>query len=138
MTPQSTIKRLVSVILFVGLSTALLYGAPQMGDDKAPAQAMSAQSMSAQTITGCLKKGTEPGGFFLISNENKHWELYPEAGVDLAKHVGHTVSVTGTVAHRTAAQEEKSQPSEKKEMGKLAHADLDVSSVKHISATCSK
>ncbi len=122
-------RKLVSVILFVGLSTALLYAAPQMADDKASA---------AQTITGCLQKGTESGGFFLVSSENKHWELYPDAGVDLAKHVGHTVAVTGTVAHRSSAQEEKSQPSEKKEMGKMEHADLKVSSVKHISATCSK
>ena len=122
-------RKLVIVVLFVGLSTALLYGAPQMGDDKASA---------TQTITGCLQKGTESGGFFLISSENKHWELYSDAGVDLAKHVGHTVSVTGTVAHRSSAQEEKSQPSEKKEMGKMEHADLKVSSVKHISATCSK
>ena len=122
-------KRFVSVILFVGLSSALLYGAPQMGDDKASA---------TQTITGCLQKGNESGGFFLISNENKHWELYPDTGVSLAEHVGHTVTVTGTVAHRTSTQEEKSQPSEKKEMGKKTHADLKVSSVKHISETCSK
>jgi len=122
-------QKLVSVILFVGLSTALLYAAPQMGDDKASA---------VQTITGCLQKGTEAGGFFLVSSENKHWELYPEAGVSLAEHVGHTVTVTGTVAHRSSAQEEKSQPSEKKEMGKMAHADLKVSSVKHVSETCSK
>jgi hypothetical protein len=122
-------QKLVSVILFVGLSTVLLYGAPQMGDEKAPA---------AQTITGCLQKGNETGGYFLISSDNKHWELYPDAGVSLAKHVGHTVSVTGTVAHRSAAQEEKSQPSEKKEMGEMKHADLKVSGVKHISETCSK
>lgn len=122
-------QKLVGVILFVGLSTALLYGAPQMASDKAAA---------TQTITGCLQKGNEAGGFFLISTENKHWELYPESGVSLADHVGHTVTVTGTVAHRTSAQEEKSQPTEKKEMGKKEHADLNVSSVKHVSETCSK
>jgi hypothetical protein len=122
-------QKLVSVILFVGLSTALLYGAPQMGSDKAAA---------TQTITGCLQKGNETGGFFLISTENKHWELYPESGVSLADHVGHTVTVTGTVAHRSSAQEEKSQPNEKKEMGKKEHADLNVSSVKHVSETCTK
>ncbi len=123
-------QRLVGVILFLGLSTALLYGAPQMSSDKAAA--------TTQTITGCLQKGTESGGFFLVSTENKHWELYPGSGVSLAEHVGHTVTVTGTVAHRTSAQEEKSQPNEKKEMGKMEHADLNVSSVKHVSDTCSK
>jgi len=120
------IQRLVGMVLFLGLSTALLYGAPQMGSDKAAAD---------QTITGCLQKGSEAGGFFLVS-DHKHWELYPATGVDLSEHVGHKVTVTGTVAHRTSAQEEKSQASEKKEMGKMAHADLNVSSLKHVSDTC--
>ena len=120
------IQRLVGMVLFLGLTTALLYGAPQMGTDKAAAD---------QTITGCLQKGTETGGFFLVS-DNKHWELYPASGVDLTEHVGHTVTVTGAVAHRTATEEKKSQPSEKKEMGKMAHADLTVSSVKHVSDSC--
>lgn len=119
-------QKFVCAVLFMGLCTVSLYGAPQMGDDKTAA---------AQTITGCLQKGSETGGFFLVS-DNKHWELYPASGVDLAEHVGHKITVTGTVAHRTEAQEEKSQPSEKKEMGKMAHADLNVSSVKHISETC--
>lgn len=123
------IQKLVCLVLFVGLSTALVYAAPQMGNDKAAA---------AQTITGCLQKGNESGGFFLVSSENKHWELYPESGVSLAEHVGHTVTVTGTVAHRTSAQEEKSQPHEKKEMGAKEHADLNVTAVKHVSETCSK
>ena len=120
------IQRLVGMVLFLGLGTALLYGAPQMGNDKAAGD---------QTITGCLQKGTETGGFFLVS-DNKHWELYPASGVDLTAHVGHTVTVTGALAHRTSAEEKKSQPSEKKEMGKMAHADLNVSSLKHVSETC--
>ena len=62
--------------------------------------------------------------------------LYPASGVNLSEHVGHTVTVTGIVAHRTEAQEKKSQASEKKEMGKMAHADLNVSSLKHVSETC--
>ena len=120
------IQRLVGMVLFLGLSSALMYGAPQMGNDKAAAD---------QTITGCLQRGTESGGFFLVS-DNKHWELYPASGVNLSEHVGHTVTVTGIVAHRTEAQEKKSQASEKKEMGKMAHADLNVSSLKHVSETC--
>ena len=123
------IRKLAWIVLVVGLSTALLYGAPQTGHDKASA---------TETVTGCLQKGTEAGGFFIISTENKHWELYPDSGVSLADHVGHTVTVTGTVAHRTRAQEEKSEPHEKKESGDKPHADLQVSSVKHVSATCSK
>jgi hypothetical protein len=121
------IQKLVWSVLFVALSTAFVYGQPQMGSDKESA---------TKTVTGCLQKGTESQGFFVISKEGKHWELYPNSEVSLADHVGHTVTVTGTVAHRSAAQEEKSQPHEKKEMGDKKHADLQVSSVKLVSDTC--
>ena len=123
------IQKLAWLALFVGLSSVLLYGAPQMADEKASA---------TQTATGCLQKGTEPGGFFLISKDNKHWELYTDPEVSLADHIGHTVTVTGTLAHRSKAQEEKSQPYEQKEMGGRQHGDLQVSSVKMVSASCSK
>src|ERR1700690_940219 len=123
------IQKLVWIVLVVGLSTALLYGAPQMANDK---------DSGTQTVTGCVQKGAEPAGFFVISTEDKHWELYPNSGVSLAEHVGHTVTVTGTVAHRSKTQEEKSQPNEKKEIGERQHADLQVSGVKMISATCTK
>ena len=120
-------QKLAGLVLFIGVSSVLLYGAPQMADDKASA---------TQTITGCVQKGTESGGFFLISTDDKHWELYGNPDVSIADHVGHTVTVTGTVAHRSKAQEEKSQPSEKKEISGKQHADLQVSSVKMVSATC--
>ena len=122
-------QKLAYLALFVSLSSVLLYGALQMADEKASA---------TQTVTGCLQKGTEPGGFFLISTDNKHWELYGNPEVSLADHVGHTIAVTGTVAHRSKAQEEKSQPYEQKEIGGRQHDDLQVSSVKMVSAACNK
>ncbi len=123
------IQKLGWLVLFAGLSSVWLHGALQMGEEKAPA---------AQTVTGCLQKGAEPGGFFLISTDNKHWELYTNPGVSLADHIGHTITVTGTVAHRSKAQEEKSQPFEQKEMGGRQHDDLQVSSVKMVNASCNK
>ncbi len=116
-------------VLLVVLSAGLLYGAPQMGSDK-----MSPN----QTVTGCLQKGGEPVGFFIISKDGTHWELYPGENVSLADHVGHTVIVSGSILKRTPAQEEKSQPYEKKEMGAGAHHDLQVSSLKMVSESCSK
>lgn len=119
------------LVLFVGLNAASLYAAPQMANDKTPAA-------PEQTVTGCLQKGVEPVGFFIIGANNKHWELYSGKEVTLADHVGHTVTVTGAVAHRSPEQEQKSQPSEKKEIGGRQHADLQVSSLKMVSETCSK
>lgn len=122
-------KKLVCTTLFLAFGTALLWAAPQMEKEKGSAP---------QTVTGCLEKGSEAEGYFLISEGKKHWELYPENGVSLAEHVGHTVTVSGTVAHRSADQEKVSQPNEKKETGSKQHADLSVSSVKHVSDTCKK
>ena len=74
------IQKLAWLALLVSLSSVLLYGAPQMADEKASA---------TKTVTGCLQKGTEHGGFFLISTDDKHWELYSKTDVSLADHVGH-------------------------------------------------
>jgi hypothetical protein len=120
------LQKITLLAVFMGLSSVLMFSAPQMANENA-----------AQTITGCLQKGTEDyGGFFLLSTDNKHWELYPTSDVALADHVGHTVTVTGTVTHRSKAQEEKSQPSEQKEISGKKHADLQVTSVKMVSESC--
>ncbi len=117
--------------LGVGLSATLLYGAPQMGNEKAP-------SATQQTVTGCLQKGVEPVGFFIIDAGNKHWELYSDKDISLADHVGHTVTVTGLIANRSAKQEEKSQPNEMKETGTREHSDLQVNNLKMVSESCNK
>ena len=117
-------------IIFVGLTAAAMYGAAQTADEKTPAE---------QVVTGCLQKGLEPGGFFLIAANNQHWELYQNSKVSLADHVGQTVAVTGIFnPNRSAAQEGKSQPYEKKETGERKHGDFEVSSLKVVSQTCSK
>jgi hypothetical protein len=102
-----------------------------------PAAAQTAGNAS-QTVTGCLQKGSESGGFFLTTGDNYHWELYSTGTVSLAEHAGQTVTVSGTSPHRTDAQEQVSQPVEKKEAGARKHGDLQVSSLKVVSASCSK
>jgi hypothetical protein len=116
------------LFLLVALTAASTYGAAQMAAEKPTAP---------QTVTGCLQKGAEPGGYFLVTSD-KHWELYENGKISLSDHVGQTVTVTGTLPTRTAAQEEKSQPYEKKETGTRMHGDFQVSALKVVSQTCSK
>jgi ABC-type sugar transport system substrate-binding protein len=104
----------------------------------ATAQTASDKMSSDQTVTGCVQQGQETNGFFLVTSDGKHWELYPSGDVSLAEHVGHTVTVTGSTMHRTAAQEKVSQPFEKKEIAGKDHGDWQVTSVKMVSETCSK
>jgi hypothetical protein len=114
-------------MLFAVLSVATLYGATPAGDKGSP-----------KTVTGCLQKGDEPVGFFIMDADGTHWELYPADKVSLADHVGHTITVTGSIAKRSEAQEKKSQPYEKKETGTGGHHDLKVSDVKMVSDSCNK
>ena len=117
------------LILFVALTLATAYAAAQAANDKAPA--------SVQTVTGCLQKGVEPhGGFYLLANNGKHWELYDNGKVSLADYVDQKVTVTGTYPHRSEAQEQVSQPYEKQETGTRKHGDFEVATLKVVSKTC--
>jgi hypothetical protein len=102
------------------------------------ASTCAAAQTAAQTVTGCLQKGLESGGFYLTTSDNHHWELYQNGGISLFDHVGQMVTVTGIVPNRSAAQEAVSQPYEKKEMETMKHGDFQVSNLKVVSETCGK
>ena len=119
---------LVALVLLV-LAVLASYAVAQTPAGNAPA---------GQTITGCLQKGLESGGFYLLTTDNKHWEVYNAGNVPLGDHVGQTVTLAGSFPTRTATQEQVSQPYEKKETGTRQHGDFAVSSLKVVSATCGK
>ena len=114
--------------LFVSLCPVFLYGAPQMGDEKAAKAA-------ATSVTGCLQKGDEAGGVTITDKDGKVWELHSKS-VKLAAHVGHTVTVSGSATARSKAEEAKIEANEKKEAGGKEHADLQVSSLTMVSESC--
>lgn len=89
-----------------------------------------------QAVTGCLQKGMENSGFFIVANTGEHWELYPGKNISFTEHVGQKVTVVGTVTQRSAEQEKQSQPYEKKEITGAKHADLEVMNLKVVSQTC--
>jgi hypothetical protein len=120
----------IASVVFVSLSPGSLYGAPQTGDQKT-----DKMSATSQSVTGCLHKGDEPGGFTLTGEDGKVWELHSKK-VQLAEHVGHTVTVAGSAGNRTKVQEEKIEANEKKEAGEKEHGDLRVSSLKMVSDSC--
>jgi hypothetical protein len=81
-----------AVALLVIVAAATQIRAQQVtatADDKAHAD--------AQTLTGCLQKDHE-GGFYLISDTGGTW-IVKSKEANLAPNVGHTVSITGVVAH---------------------------------------
>ncbi len=82
------------------------------------------------TVTGCLQKGDEAGEYAVTGEDGKRYGLHESSGVDLSKHLGHKVSVTGT------KMREENEEKEKHEAGGGEYADLRVTNIKHISETC--
>ena len=85
------------------------------------------------TVTGCLQKGVEAGGFFIAGEDGTVWEL---SGKVDATHVGHKVTVSGHVLHRSKTQEAKFSDSEKQESNGKPYADFQVTSLKMVSDSC--
>ena len=113
-------------LVFGGLFFSITCSA-QMSGNAAPA--------SAQSVTGCLQKGDEAGGFTIAGDDGKVWELHSKK-VKLSEHVGHKVTVTGTVAKESKATEDKMEANEKKEASGTEYGDLKVQSMKMVSETC--
>ena len=97
--------------------------------------AVQAQGEISKTnsVTGCLQKGVEPGGFFIVGEDGAMWEL---SGKVDAAHVGHKVTVNGHVLHRSAAEEAKFADYEKQEAKGKPYADFQVTSLKMVSDSC--
>ena len=90
----------------------------------------------SQTVTGCLQKGDEAGEFSIKGEDGKTWGLR-STSVKLDQHIGHQVTVTGSTTHETKAEEKKEGQVEKAS-SKEEYGDLEVSSLKMVSSTCSK
>ena len=90
----------------------------------------------SQTVTGCLQKGDEAGEFSIKGEDGKTWGLR-STSVKLDQHIGHQVTVTGSTTHETKAEEKKEGQVENAG-SKTEYADLTVTSLKMVSATCSK
>jgi len=90
---------------------------------------------SQQSVTGCLQKGDEAGGFTIAGNDGKVWELYGKK-VQLSEHVGHTVTLTGSTVRESNSTEEKMESNEKKEASGKEYGDLRVDSLKMVSDSC--
>src|ERR1043166_3780878 len=56
----------------------------------------NAGAKKSVTETGCLQKGDEANEYKITGADGKTYGLFAKGTVDLAKHVGHKVEVTGT------------------------------------------
>jgi hypothetical protein len=116
-------------ILFVSLCPLALI-AQEKQEKKAE------KAAHTQTVTGCLQKGDEAGEFSITGEDGKTWGLH-STSVKLDQHLGHKVTVTGSTPQESKAEEKKEGQVEKASI-KQEYADLDVTSLKMVSDSCSK
>jgi len=137
-------KRLMFAMLaFTCLTTSVCFAqeATKLDNPKeATAQENQKPATAIKTVTGCLQKGHEPGELSTTGEDGKTWDLSSKT-VKLDEHVGHQVTVTGSVHRESKAQEkadEKKEGQVEKAAVKEAYGDLSVTDLKMVSETCSK
>ena len=94
--------------------------------------------MKTRTLTGCLQKGDDAKEFKLMSDTG-NWDVKSDS-VQLAPHVGHTVSITGVVSHSKMHGAKEDVKDEAKEHGMDKGAketgDLTATNLKMVSKSC--
>ena len=86
-------------------------------------------------VTGCLKKSSTSGGYYVADQDGRTWELTSKK-VDLAKQVFHTVSVSGHPSSGSKMREGKSEQGQKPE-GEQTFT-LDVTELEVLSSSCTR
>lgn len=120
---------LIALLMFVGAVGVATAGDKDRDDQK------------VRTLTGCLAKGDGSNEFVLNAKDGSTWELRSDS-VDLARHVGQTVTITGTASelHAKAHEMKEDAKSEMQEHGMdknaTEHGHLKVSKVTKDSNTC--
>jgi hypothetical protein len=89
------------------------------------------------TVTGCLQKGDEANEFSITGEDGKTYGLR-SSSVDLAKHLNHKVTVTGTLKAESAEKEKNeskaAEATEKK--GPPETGDIHVTNLTMVSDSC--
>lgn len=92
-----------------------------------------------RTLTGCLQKGEEANEFNFAAKGGGTWEIKSDS-VDLGKHVGHQVRITGVVSNAAMHGMKEDAKAEMKEHGMDKHTaergHMTVTHLKMVSATC--
>jgi hypothetical protein len=117
----------------LGIATVLAGAVVMLGSASSSAAAQKAKKPGI-TVTGCVQKGTEAGTYNLSSGGKTYELIGAPAGVNLADHVGHKVTVMGTSVKPKKAAKIEGKTGMKDEAGE---SHLNVRSLKMVAASCS-
>jgi hypothetical protein len=143
----------ISTVALVALAAMVSAAAAGASQDKADAQKPATMDAPGMTITGCVARGTA-ADTFTLAEVKKGAPVAADAStpaplvaltgteVDLSKHVGHSVTLTGSFASPTAAigtsgTEKPATPATPAATeDKKAAKTFTVKSLKMVSPTC--
>lgn len=94
---------------------------------------------NTRTVTGCVQKDGDE--YQVTAKDGSTWGVKSDS-VDLAKHVGHTVTVTGAVSNAALHGAKEDTKAEAKEHGvgknSTEHGHMTVTNLKMVSSSCEK
>ena len=96
---------------------------------------------NVRTITGCLQQGDSAKEFALTGQDGSTWEVRSDS-VNLANHVGETVTATGAVSHANmhGMKEDAKKEAQEHGMDKGAteHGHMTITDLNVVSRSCSQ
>ena len=122
-----------TTLTYLALSGMLLLPAIGMAG-KANQNETSDKDAKVMKITGCLTKGDSEHEYEVKTASGNTWEVKSDA-VNLGQHVGHTVTVTGTV-NNAMAHGAKEKVKDKTMDNPNEHGHLTVTNMKMVSESC--
>ena len=146
-------KLTISTVALVALAAMVSAAAVGASQDKvADAQRPATMDAPGMTLTGCVARGTA-ADTFTLAEVKKGAPVAADAStpaplvtltgteVDLSKHVGHSVTLTGSFASPSAAigttgTEKPATPAAPEDSKKAAAKTFTVKSLKMVSPTC--
>src|SRR6202045_1566220 len=132
---KTKLNRLLMFLVLAGLTASWAVAQSETSDSKSKSD--------VRTVTGCLTKGDGADEFLLTGNDGSTWEARgSKSGVDLASHVGHTISATGAVSNTTAHNLKEDAKDAAKDAGmkkdNTEHGHLKITDVQMVSESCQK
>lgn len=115
---------------FLVLSSLALLPATSVVQNASAQDKSDQEKSDVRTLKGCLEKGGHSGEYNLMADDGSTWVLKSDT-VKMARHIGHTITVTGAVSHpemHSMKEKAKGDVSDKPEHGHLTVTQLKMDS----------
>src|SRR5712691_9632781 len=121
--------------ILLGSLMMLSLPVPKVGSVPGPTgQALQVKPKPVK-VTGCLQKGDEENEFVLTDKAGKKYEIESKS-VALAGHVGHTVTVKGTMLAAEKGEKEAKEEKGEEEAKEYKGGHVQVTSLAMVSPKC--